>query len=146
MEKVLIISGSKSDEEIVNKAADVLRAFNVEYRTEVASAHRNPDKVESLVKDSTASVFICIAGLSAALPGVVAARTTKPVIGVPVDAALDGMDALLSVVQMPPNVPVAAVGINNGKNAAILAVEILALSDAAVAEKLKEFKEKLKQG
>ena len=87
MEKVLIISGSKSDEEIVNKAADVLRAFNVEYRTEVASAHRNPDRVESLVRETTADVFIAVAGLSAALPGVVASRTTKPVIGVPVDAA-----------------------------------------------------------
>lgn len=144
MEKVLIISGSKSDEEIVNKAADVLRAFNVEYRTEVASAHRNPDRVESLVRETTADVFIAVAGLSAALPGVVASRTTKPVIGVPVDAALDGLDALLSIAQMPPNVPVAAVGINNGKNAAILAVQILALKDVELAQRLAEFKEKLK--
>jgi len=145
MEKVLILSGSKSDEEIVNKVADVLRAFNVEYRAEVASAHRNPDKVESLVRESSAEVFIAIAGLSAALPGVVASRTTKPVIGVPVDAALDGLDALLSIAQMPPNVPVAAVGINNGKNAALLAVQILALKDMDLAQRLSEFKEKLKQ-
>ena len=144
MEKVLIIAGSKSDEEIVNKVAEVLKAFNVEYRSEVASAHRNPDKVESLVRESTADVFIAIAGLSAALPGVIASRTTKPVIGVPVDAALDGLDALLAISQMPPNVPVAAVGINNGKNAAILAVQILALKDGELANKLTEFKEKLK--
>ncbi|MBU0528122.1 5-(carboxyamino)imidazole ribonucleotide mutase [Candidatus Micrarchaeota archaeon] len=145
MEKVLIISGSKSDEEIVNKAIDVLRAFDVEYRYEVASAHRNPDKVESLVQESSADVFIAVAGLSAALPGVIASRTTKPVIGVPVNAALDGLDALLSIAQMPPNVPVAAVGINNGKNAAMLAIQILALSDSGLAQKLLEFKEKMKQ-
>jgi 5-(carboxyamino)imidazole ribonucleotide mutase len=145
MEKVLIISGSKSDEEIVNKAIDVLKAFDVEYRYEVASAHRNPDKVESLVRESSADVFIAVAGLSAALPGVIASRTTKPVIGVPVNAALDGLDALLSIAQMPPNVPVAAVGINNGKNAAMLAIQILALSDSGLAQKLLEFKEKMKQ-
>jgi len=145
MEKVLIISGSKSDEEIVNKAIDVLKAFDVEHRYEVASAHRNPDKVESLVKESSADVFIAVAGLSAALPGVVASRTTKPVIGVPVNAALDGLDALLSIAQMPPNVPVAAVGINNGKNAAMLAIQILATKDESLAQKLSEFKEKMKQ-
>ena len=145
MEKVLILSGSKSDEEIAKQAMDVLNAFGIPNKYEVASAHRNPDKVDNLVKTSTASVFIAIAGLSAALPGVVAARTTKPVIGIPVNAALDGLDALLSVAQMPPNVPVAAVGIGMGKNAGLLAVQILALSDPAVATKLLEFKEKLKQ-
>ncbi len=145
MEKVLILSGSKSDEEIAKQAMDVLNAFGVSCKYEVASAHRNPDKVDTLVKNSTASVFIAIAGLSAALPGVVAARTTKPVIGVPVNAALDGLDSLLSVTQMPPNVPVAAVGIGMGKNAGILAVEILALSDPELAKKLVDFKEKLKQ-
>jgi 5-(carboxyamino)imidazole ribonucleotide mutase len=145
MEKVLIISGSKSDEEIVKKAEAVLDAFNVPFRSEVASAHRNPEKVEQLVAESTADVFIAIAGLSAALPGVVASKTTKPVIGVPVDAALGGLDALLSIAQMPPNVPVACVGINNAKNAAILAIEILALKDEALVARLKEFKETLKQ-
>lgn len=145
MERVLLISGSKSDEEIVAKATKVLETFGVAHKYEVASAHRNPDKVEELVKNTTADVFICVAGLSAALPGVVASRTTKPVIGVPADAALDGLDALLSIAQMPPNVPVAAVGINNGKNAAILAVQILALKDEGLAAKLAEFKEKLKQ-
>ena len=145
MEKVLILSGSKSDEEIAKQAMDVLNAFGIPNKYEVASAHRNPDKVDNLVKTSTASVFIAIAGLSAALPGVVAARTTKPVIGIPVNAALDCLDALLSIAQMPPNVPVAAVGIGMGKNAGLLAVQILALSDQAVATKLLEFKEKLKQ-
>ena len=145
MEKVLIISGSKSDEEIARQAMAALEAFGVANRHEVASAHRNPEKVERLVRESTAGVFICIAGLSAALPGVVASKTTKPVIGVPVNAAMNGLDALLSIAQMPPNVPVACVGVGNGKNAAILAVEILALSDTALASKLAEFKEKLKQ-
>jgi 5-(carboxyamino)imidazole ribonucleotide mutase len=144
MEKVLIITGSKSDEEIAKQAIDVLTAFNVAYRYEVASAHRNPEKVERLVKESTAQVFITIAGLSAALPGVVASKTTKPVIGVPVAAALGGLDALLAISQMPPNVPVATVGIGMGKNAGILAVEILSLSDSTLAARLAEFKEKLK--
>ena len=93
----------------------------------MASAHRNPDKVDNLVKTSTADVFIAVAGMSAALPGVVAARTIKPVIGVPVNSSLNGLDALLSVAQMPPNVPVACVSIDGGKNAGILAIEILAL-------------------
>lgn len=145
MEKVLILSGSKSDEEIAKQAMEVLAAFGVQCKYEVASAHRNPDKVDRLVKESTASVFIAIAGLSAALPGVVASKTTKPVIGVPVNAALNGLDALLAVSQMPPNVPVACVGIGMGKNAGLLAVQILALGDQNIATKLVEFKEKLKQ-
>jgi 5-(carboxyamino)imidazole ribonucleotide mutase len=145
MEKVLIISGSKSDEEIAKQAIAVLDAFGVPNRHEVASAHRNPEKVERLVRESTASVFICIAGLSAALPGVVASKTSKPVIGVPVNAAMNGLDALLSIAQMPPNVPVACVGVGMGKNAGVLAVQILALNDAALAARLTEFKEKLKQ-
>jgi 5-(carboxyamino)imidazole ribonucleotide mutase len=144
MEKVLVLSGSKSDEEIAKQAIDALNAFGVPCRYEVASAHRNPDKVERLVRESTAQVFIAIAGMSAALPGVVASRTTKPVIGVPVSASLNGLDALMSVAQMPPNVPVAAVGIGMGKNAGLLAVQILALNDSALAAKLAEFKEKLK--
>jgi len=95
-----------------------------------ASAHREPEKVRDIVKNNTDGkvVFICIAGLSAALPGVVASLTSKPVIGVPVSAKLGGMDALLSCVQMPPGVPVATVGIDNGKNAALLALRILGLT------------------
>ncbi|MFH0737234.1 MAG: 5-(carboxyamino)imidazole ribonucleotide mutase [Candidatus Micrarchaeota archaeon] len=146
MEKVLVLSGSKSDDEIAKQACDVLNAFGVPYRYEVASAHRNPDKVERLVRESTASVFIGIAGLSAALPGVIASRTTKPVIGVPVGGgSLNGMDALFSISQMPPNVPVACVGVGMGKNAGLLAVQILALGDPSLATRLGEFKEKLKQ-
>jgi len=146
MEKVLILAGSKSDDEIAKQACDVLGAFGVPYRYEVASAHRNPDKVERLVRESTAQVFIGIAGLSAALPGVIASRTAKPVIGVPVGGgSLNGMDALFSISQMPPNVPVACVGVGMGKNAGLLAVQILALNDPALAIKLNDFKEKLKQ-
>jgi len=145
MERVLILSGSESDRTIVEKITQVLTAFNVEYRYEIASAHRNPAKVDHLVANSTADVFIAVTGLSAALPGVIAARTIKPVIGVPVNAALNGLDALLSTVQMPPNVPVACVGIENGKNAAILAVQILALKDPNLDKKLREFKESLKK-
>lgn len=141
----MILSGSKSDDEIAKSAMDVLNAFGVPCRYEVASAHRNPDKVDRLVKESSALVFIGIAGMSAALPGVIAARTAKPVIGVPVNASLDGLDSLLSVAQMPPNVPVACVGIGMGKNAGLLAVQILAVSDTALAAKLAEFKDKLKQ-
>ena len=145
MERVLIISGSESDKPIVEKVTQVLTAFNIEYKYEVASAHRNPDKVDSLVKNSSADVFVAIAGLSAALPGVIASKTTKPVIGVPVSSALNGLDALLSIAQMPPNVPVACVGIDNGKNAGMLAAEILALNDSTLAKKLQDFKEQLKK-
>jgi 5-(carboxyamino)imidazole ribonucleotide mutase len=144
MEKVLILSGSRSDEEIAKQAMDVLGAFGVPCRYEVASAHRNPEKVEKLMKESTAQVFIGIAGMSAALPGVMASRTARPVIGVPANASLMGLDSLLSVAQMPPNVPVACVGVGMGKNAGVLAVQILALSDTALASRLAEFKEKLK--
>lgn len=142
MERVLIICGSKSDEEIAKKAMDTLDEFSVEHKFEVASAHRNPDKVDALVKGTSADVIIAIAGLSAALPGFVASKTTKPIIGVPVNVKLDGIDALLSIMQMPPGVPVATVGIDNGKNAALLAIEILALKDNALAKKLKETRAK----
>jgi len=145
MSKVMIISGSKSDSAIADKAAKVLDEFGVEYTIEVASAHRNPDKVEKLVSESGADVFIAIAGLSAALPGVISSKTVKPVIGVPVSAKLDGLDALLSIAQMPPKIPVAAVGIDNGANAAYLAVQILALKDEKLEEKVKEFREKMKE-
>lgn len=145
MERVLILSGSESDKPIIEKITKVLDQFGVEHKYEVASAHRNPEKVDKLVTTSSADVFIGVAGVSAALPGVIAARTTKPVIGVPVNVALDGLDSLLSIAQMPPNVPVACVGIDNGRNAGILAVQILALKDPALAKKLKQFKEELKK-
>lgn len=137
MVDVQILIGSKSDSEIGEAAKKVLEEHGVRSSIEVASAHREPDKVREIVAKSSAKVFICIAGLSAALPGVVASITVKPVIGVPVSAKLGGLDALLSVVQMPPGVPVAAVGLDNGKNAGFLALRILALQDSKLAEKLK---------
>ena len=142
MEQVLVICGSKSDEEIAKKTIETLEQFGVKYKFEIASAHREPEKVDSLVKGTSADVIIAIAGLSAALPGVVASKTTKPVIGVPVNVKLDGLDALLSIMQMPPGVPVATVGIDNGKNAALLAIEILALKDESLARKFKEVRAK----
>ena len=135
MAKVFIIMGSKSDFPIAEKAIKVLNKFGVAYDIAVASAHRTPQRVEQLVTGTDASVFISIAGLSAALPGVIASFTTKPVIGVPVSGSLN-YDALLSIVQMPPGIPVAAVGMDRGDNAATLAIEMLALSDSALAKKL----------
>ena len=135
MAKVFIIMGSKSDFPIAEKAIKVLYKFGVAYDIAVASAHRTPQRVEQLVTGTDASVFISIAGLSAALPGVIASFTTKPVIGVPVSGSLN-YDAMLSIVQMPPGIPVAAVGMDRGDNAATLAIEMLALSDSALAKKL----------
>ncbi|OIO20718.1 5-(carboxyamino)imidazole ribonucleotide mutase [Candidatus Micrarchaeota archaeon CG1_02_47_40] len=145
MQKVQIILGSSSDEKIAQDCQKVLQAFGVECKTDIASAHRNPEKLEGIVQNSSASVFIAIAGLSAALPGAIASHTIKPVIGVPVNVKLDGLDALLSVMQLPSGIPVAAVGIDNGKNAALLAVEILALSDAKLANKLADYRAKMKR-
>ena len=125
MADVLIIAGSESDKEIVKKAEDVLKENTVSYAVEYCSAHREPDRLKEVVEKADAKVFICIAGLSAALPGVVASITKKPVIGVPVAVKLDGLDALLSTMQMPKGVPVATVGIDNGENAAHLAIRIL---------------------
>jgi len=126
-----IIAGSKSDSHIVEKTVKVLEGYNVEYTIKYISAHREHDNLVDNVKNSKAQVFICIAGLAAALPGVVAALTEKPVIGVPVSAALNGLDALLSIVQMPKGVPVATVGIDNGQNAAYLALRILGVKKNA---------------
>ncbi len=140
MPKVSIILGSKSDLPVADRAISILREFSVTFEISVASAHRTPKRVEDLVKGSDASVFIAIAGLSAALPGVVASFTTKPVIGVPVSGKLN-MDSLLSVVQMPAGVPVAAVGLDRGDNAAILAAEMLAVSDERLAAELLRYRE-----
>ena len=119
MSRVSIILGSKSDMPVAEKAITILRKFGIGFDIAVASAHRTPARVEELVKGSDADVFIAIAGLSAALPGSIAAFTVKPVIGVPVSGTLS-LDALLSVVQLPPGIPVAAVGLDRGDNAAIL--------------------------
>jgi 5-(carboxyamino)imidazole ribonucleotide mutase len=125
MPEIAVISGSKSDQAIVDKILARLEQRGASYEHRVLSAHRNPQELEAYVRESNARVFIGVAGLSAALPGVIASRTEKPVIGVPVSAKLGGLDALLSVVQMPPGVPVACVGIDNGENAALLALRIL---------------------
>ncbi|OGS63359.1 MAG: 5-(carboxyamino)imidazole ribonucleotide mutase [Euryarchaeota archaeon RBG_19FT_COMBO_69_17] len=142
--EVLIVLGSKSDAEVGKKAASILQEFGVEHEIVVASAHRTPDLLRDLIRNTTAKVFIAIAGLSAALPGTIAAHTTKPVIGVPVSGKVN-LDAILSVSQMPPGVPVAAVGLDRGENAAILAVEMLALKEERLQEKLKEHREAMKK-
>ncbi len=140
MSRVSIILGSKSDMPVAEKAIGILRKFKIDFDIAVASAHRTPTRVESIVKGSNADVFIAIAGLSAALPGSVAAFTVKPVIGVPVSSAFN-LDSLLSVVQLPPGIPVAAVGLDRGDNAAILAAEILAVTNASVRETLIAYRE-----
>ncbi|HDM24312.1 5-(carboxyamino)imidazole ribonucleotide mutase [archaeon] len=123
-----IIAGSKNDKHIVDKVTKVLDEYGIPYRVAYISAHREPDKLNEYIKNSKAIVFIAIAGLSAHLPGYIASRTDKPVIGVPVNVKLGGLDALLSIVQMPKGVPVACVGIDNGENAAYLAIRILKLT------------------
>lgn len=125
MVQVAVIAGSASDEKIYQKALETLAQENIDHELKILSAHRNPDELEAYVKASDAKVFICVAGLSAALPGVVASKTAKPVIGVPVSAKLGGLDALLSIAQMPPGVPVGCMGIDNAKNAALYAIRIL---------------------
>jgi 5-(carboxyamino)imidazole ribonucleotide mutase len=126
--------------DIVRKAESVLDKMSIAYKTAYLSCHRNHEDVDLYLSDSTADVFIAVAGLSAHLPGYVAARTNKPVIGVPVDKGLGGLDALLSIVQMPKGVPVACIGINNAENAAILAAEILSLKDEDLQNKVALYK------
>ena len=121
MADVSIICGSASDAAVADKAKKVLDDHKVSWDYQVISAHRDPDTLDAYVKSSPGKVFIAIAGLSAALPGVIASKTDKPVIGVPVSGTLSGLDALLSIVQMPKGVPVACVGVDNGDNAAHLA-------------------------
>lgn len=127
MVNISIIMGSESDRAIADRAVSVLEKSKYTYEVVVISAHRNPDNLDEYIKSSDALVFIAIAGLSAALPGVIASKTKKPVIGVPVNAKLGGLDALLSIAQMPPGVPVASVGIDNGANGAHMAIRVLDL-------------------
>jgi 5-(carboxyamino)imidazole ribonucleotide mutase len=148
MAKVLIIIGSKSDQEYADKCANLLQEFGIEHVIEVSSAHRHPDRTARIAREAEQNgieVVIAMAGLSAALPGVMAAHTNLPVIGVPIPAALNGLDALLSITQMPPGIPVAAVAIGSpgAKNAAVLAARILSLKDAGVKEKLAKYRESL---
>jgi 5-(carboxyamino)imidazole ribonucleotide mutase len=127
MADVAVISGSASDAAITDKVKRVLEENQVLYDAQIISAHRDPDRLDAYIKNSDAKIFIAIAGLSAALPGVIASKTDKPVIGVPVSGTLNGLDALLAIAQMPKGVPVACVGVDNGDNAAWLAIRILNL-------------------
>ena len=136
--------GSRSDNPIAEKAEKILKEFSVEYEIKVASAHRTPDFLKEIVQKSDADVFIAIAGLSAALPGSIAAHTTKPVIGVPVSGKVN-FDSILSIVQMPPGIPVGAVGLDRGDNAALLAVQILSVKDEKLADEMKVYREKMKE-
>lgn len=141
---VHILMGSSSDMPVSSKAMELLERLQIPYAVTVASAHRTPDLVQSTVEGSAAAVFIAIAGLSAALPGVVASHTMRPVIGVPVSGKLN-LDSILSVVQMPPGVPVGGVGLDRGDNAALLAARIIAVSDPALLKRLKEHWEDMRK-
>lgn len=140
---VSIIMGSTSDLPVMEKACKFLNDMQISFEVNALSAHRTPDAVESFAKgakDRGAKVIIAAAGMAAALPGVIAASTTLPVIGVPIKGMLDGLDAMLSIIQMPPGIPVATVGVNGAMNAAILACEMIALCDENVAAKMAEYK------
>lgn len=140
--------GSTSDLPVMEKACKLLNDLKVPFEVNALSAHRTPDAVEAFAKGANErgiKVIIAAAGMAAALPGVVAASTTLPVIGVPIKGMLDGLDALLSIVQMPPGIPVATVGVNGAMNAAILAVQMLALTDENVAQELHDYKANLGQ-
>ncbi|MFV0554643.1 MAG: 5-(carboxyamino)imidazole ribonucleotide mutase [Mangrovibacterium sp.] len=145
---VSIIMGSTSDLKVMEKAAKVLDEFEIPFEINALSAHRTPAEVESFAKEAHTrgiQVIIAGAGMAAHLPGVIAAMTTLPVIGVPISATLDGMDALLAIAQMPPGIPVATVAIDGAMNAGILAVQMMALGNEALAAQLLDFKEELKQ-
>ena len=144
---ISIIMGSTSDLPIMNEAAKILDGFAVPFEMNALSAHRTPEVVEDFAKGARKrgiKVIIAAAGMAAHLPGVIASMTTLPVIGVPVKASLDGWDSILSILQMPPGIPVAAVAVDGARNAAILAVQILATADESLAGKLVQFKEELK--
>ena len=146
--RVSIIMGSVSDLPILEKAAKVLNDFEIPFEMQALSAHRTPAEVENFAKNAKTrgvEVIIAAAGMAAHLPGVIASMTTLPVIGIPINSGLDGMDALLAIVQMPPGIPVATVGINAGMNAALLASQILAVKDETLQKKLSDYKVDLKE-
>jgi len=142
--KIQIILGSKSDMPVAEKIEKTLKDFSVKYDIKVASAHRTPEYLKELVEKNDSDVFIGVAGLSAALPGSIAAHTTKPVIGVPVSGKVN-FDAVLSIVQMPPGIPVAAVGLDRGDNAALLAVQILSIKDEKLQKEMLNYRKKMKE-
>src|SRR5437867_1420558 len=139
LRSVCILMGSESDREIAKKAETVLEKFGVAFETKVLSSHRNHKELDAFLEGSRADVFIAIAGLSAALPGFVTSVMTKPAVGVPVSGTLN-LDSILSIVQLPSGVPVGTVGLDNGTNAALLAAEILALSDSELAKNLQQYR------
>ena len=146
--KVSIIMGSTSDLPVMKKAADFLNEMQIPFEINALSAHRTPEEVEKFAKNAEnrgIRVIIAAAGMAAHLPGVIASMTKIPIIGVPIKASLDGLDALLAIVQMPPGIPVATVGIDGAMNAGILAAQILSVADADLAKRLGGFKEGLKQ-
>lgn len=145
---VSIIMGSTSDLPVMEKAAQFLNDMEVPFEMNALSAHRTPAEVERFASEAegrSLKVIIAAAGMAAALPGVIAAQTTLPVIGVPIKGMLDGLDALLSIVQMPPGIPVATMGVNGAQNAAVLACEMLALTDEALAARMRDYKKGLAQ-
>ena len=140
--------GSTSDYPVMEKAAKFLDEMDIPFEINALSAHRTPREVVQFAREAEGrgvQVIIAGAGMAAALPGVIAAGTTLPVIGVPIKGMLDGLDSVLSMLQMPPGIPVATVAVNGAQNAAILAAQMIALSDEALAQRLKDFKEGLKQ-
>ena len=139
MPSVSLIIGSRSDEEVGDEIREVLEELGIDVEYKVISAHRHPDALDEYLRKSDAEIFITVAGLSAALPGVVASRTLRPVIGVPRSAMLGGLDALLSMAQMPGGVPVACVGVDNGENAALLAARMLALKYPGLEGRIREY-------
>lgn len=146
--KVSIIMGSTSDLPVMEKAAKVLNDFRIPFEMNALSAHRTPDEVEVFAKEAVGrgiKVIIAGAGMAAHLPGVIAAMTPLPVIGVPINASLEGLDSIFSILQMPPGIPVATVGVNGAQNAGILAAQILGVADDAVFKATVEYKESLKQ-
>ncbi len=145
--KVSIIMGSTSDLSVMEKAAQVLNDLKIPFEMNALSAHRTPEAVEKFAKEAEGRgirVIIAAAGMAAHLPGVIASMTKLPIIGVPIKASLDGLDALLAIVQMPPGIPVATVGIDGAQNAGILAAQMLSIADAELAARLGNFKEELK--
>jgi 5-(carboxyamino)imidazole ribonucleotide mutase len=145
---VSIIMGSTSDLPVMEKSAEILNSLKIPFEINALSAHRTPEEVEKFAKNASArgiKVIIAAAGMAAHLPGVIASMTSVPVIGVPVKASLEGLDALLAIVQMPPGIPVATVGINSALNAGILAAQIIATGDEALMKEVVKYKESLKQ-
>ncbi|MEW6013157.1 MAG: 5-(carboxyamino)imidazole ribonucleotide mutase [Elusimicrobiota bacterium] len=148
MPKTAILVGSENDIPKLKDAIKLFKDFEIEFEVKILSAHRTPEETVEFVKKSEekgTEVFICGAGLSAHLPGVVASHTTLPVIGIPFDVKLGGLDSLFSIVNMPPDIPVACVGIDSAKNAALLSVEILSIKYPELKEKLKNYRKKLKE-